>query len=117
MKNHLAVAVLLSALAAVGPARSGHELPVYPSYYPHEIEIKTVAADEAGRLLAQSKIQAYLGNEPHFSGPAPDLLGTVQSLGSLVTVRVNSQSVYAKDEASACAAARTVARRIRRSNP
>ena len=112
MKSRLAFTVLLSALAAVGPARSGHELPVYPSYYPHEIEIRTVAPDAAASLLPQSKIQAYLGSEPRLAGAAPDVLSSVQSLGSLVTVRVNQQSAYAKDEASACAAVRAVARSV-----
>jgi hypothetical protein len=117
MKSRLGFTVLLSALAAVGPAQSGHELPVYPSYYPHEIEIRTVGPDAAGHLLPQSRIQAYLGNEPDFRGTAPDVLGTVQSLGSLVTVRVNPQSAYAKDQVSACAAVRAVARTIHANSP
>ncbi len=83
MKSHVTFGLLLAALAVIGPARSGHELPVYPSYYPHEIEIKTIAPDAAGSRLLQSKIHAYLGNEPHFSGSVSDL-STVESLGSLV---------------------------------
>ncbi len=116
MKRRVIFGLLLSALAVLGPARSGHELPVYPSYYPHEIEIKTIAPDAAGSLLLQSKIHAYLGNEPHFSGSVSDL-STVESLGSLVTVRINPQSSYAKEEASACAAVRAIARKISSNNP
>lgn len=117
MKSRLGFVVLLSALATIGPAQSGHELPVYPSYYPHEIEIRTVGPDAAARLLPQSRIQAYLGNEPRFPGAAPDVLGAVQSLGAFVTVRVNPQSAHAKDQASACAAVRAVARTIRVNSP
>jgi hypothetical protein len=116
MKRRVIFGLLLSASAVLGPARSGHELPVYPSYYPHEIEIKTIAPDAAGSLLLQSKIHAYLGNEPHFSGSMSDL-STVESLGSLVTVRINPQSSYAKEEASACAAVRAIARKISSNNP
>jgi hypothetical protein len=116
MKSRVTFGLLLSALAVIGPARSGHELPVYPSYYPHEIEIKTIAPDAAGSLLLHSKIHAYLGNEPHFSASVSDL-STVESLGSLVTVRINPRSSYAKEEASACAAVRAIARKISSNNP
>ena len=41
--------LLIAAMTsiAITVARSGHELPVYPSYYPHEIEITTVASERA----------------------------------------------------------------------
>ena len=116
MKSRVTLGLLLSALIVIMPARSGHELPVYPSYYPHEIEIKTIAPDVAGSLLQQSKIHAYLGSEPRFSGSVSDL-STVESLGSLVTVRINPQSSYAKETASACVAVRAIARKIGSSNP
>ena len=50
-----------------GPARSrrwrasGHELPVYPSYYPHEIEIATLAPERAAELMRAGKLHAYVG--------------------------------------------------------
>ena len=39
-------AFILVAAAAiiVTAARGGHELPIYPSFYPHEITIKTLEA-------------------------------------------------------------------------
>jgi hypothetical protein len=117
MKSRETFGILLLALTVIGPARSGHELPVYPSYYPHEIEIRTIAPDAAESLVQQSEIHAYLGNELHFSGSAPDLIAAVESLGSLVTVRINPQSPYAKEEASACAASRAIARKISSNNP
>ena len=78
---------------AITVARSGHELPVYPSYYPHEIEIATVAPDRAG-LLRDGKIHAYVGGAPRFAGAVPETISAVESLGSLVTVRVNPVSPH-----------------------
>jgi len=117
MNRYVTFGILLSALAVIGPARSGHELPVYPSYYPHEIEIRTVAPEAAESLLQQSGIHAFLGSEFHLSGSAPDLIAAVESLGSLVTVRINPRSPYAKADASACAVAGAVARKISSNNP
>jgi hypothetical protein len=117
MRRHVTFGLLLSALTVTGAVRAGHELPVYPSYYPHEIEIMTIAPDAAESLLQDSKIHAYLGNELHLSGSAPDMIAAVESLGSLVTVRINPKSSYAKADATACAVARSVARRIGSNNP
>jgi hypothetical protein len=117
MKRRLTFGVLLSALTVIGAVEGGHELPVYPSYYPHEIEIKTIAPDVAGSLLLQSKIHAYLGNELHLSSSTPNLIAAVESLNSLVTVRINPQSPYATEDATACAVARAIARKISSNNP
>jgi hypothetical protein len=117
MRRCLTLGFLLSALTVTGAVRGGHELPVYPSYYPHEIEIRTVAPDAAESQLQQSGIHAFLGSELRLSGSTPDLIGAVESLGSLVTVRISPQSVYAKADATACAVARAVARKISSSNP
>jgi len=65
--------VLLLALALAPAARSGHELPVYPSYYPHEIEIATVTPERAAPLLLDGKIHAYVGSAPHFAAAPPDI--------------------------------------------
>jgi hypothetical protein len=100
--------VLALSSAAVTVARSGHELPVYPSYYPHEIELATVPPERAADLLLAGKIQAYLGGAPHFAAPPPQSIEHVESLGSFVLVRVNPAS--ATDAASACAMADAVIR-------
>src|SRR5215831_1195960 len=63
--------VLAVLLVTVGVARGGHELPVYPSYYPHEIAIATTTPERAPDLLRDATLQAYLGAEPHFPSPAP----------------------------------------------
>ena len=101
-----------AALTSVAPvARSGHELPVYPSYYPHEIEIAAVAPQRAAELLRDGKLHAYVGRHAaHSPARLPTTIGSVESLGSFVVVRLNPASPLAKDEASACAATRAVVR-------
>ncbi len=114
MKRRAAFTVLLVAAGLIDVARSGHEFPVYPSYYPHEIRIETMAPDRAVGLLLEGKIQAYIGPEPRFSSASPDSILAVESLGSLVIVRVNPESSRAPDHAAACVLARTVIREIAR---
>jgi hypothetical protein len=58
MKGLGRYAVPLCAAAAVTVAWGGHELPVYPSFYPHEIEIKSLAPEQAASELRDGKIQA-----------------------------------------------------------
>ena len=41
------------AAAIITVARGGHELPIYPSFYPHEIEIKTLAPEHAAERAAR----------------------------------------------------------------
>ena len=82
MKRCVTLGFLLSALTVTGAVRGGHELPVYPSDYPHEIEMRTIAPEAAESLLRQSKIHAYLGNELNLSGSAPDMIAAVELLGS-----------------------------------
>ncbi len=104
-------AALALSVAARAP-RGGHELPVYPSYYPHEIEIATVVPADAGGLLIEGKMHAYVGSAPRFPGAPGDAIRSVESLGAFVTVRVNPSSPRAQEEASACAAVRAVARAV-----
>ena len=112
MKWLATFAVLLVAAGMIDAAKSGHEFPVYPSYYPHEIRVQTIAPDRAAALLLAGKIQAYIGPEPHFTSASPDSIRAVDSLGSLVVVRVNPESSLALDHAAACVLGRTVIREI-----
>jgi hypothetical protein len=98
------------ALAAATVARSGHELPVYPSYYPHEIEVRSVTPEDAARLLADGKMQAFIGGSPQFAGDPPRTVRSVESLGSFIVLRVNATSRWAGSDAAACAAVQTVIR-------
>ena len=103
-------AIFLTVLAIATVAWGGHELPIYPSFYPHEIEIRTVAPEQAAGALRDAEIQAYVGRGPPFSGVLPDVIGSVESLGSFVMVRANPESPLANDEKLVCAAVRSVVR-------
>jgi hypothetical protein len=112
MKRFVALALLLIALALVPFARGGHELPVYPSYYPHEIDIQAVAPETAAGLLREGKIHTYVGGDARFPGAVPEAIGSVESLGSFVVIRVNPLSARAQDDHSACAVRDSIARGI-----
>jgi len=91
MRRRIAVGTVVAVAVAGSLAWAGHELPIYPSYYPHEIDIQTVAPERALDLIERSQIQAYIGA---ISSPAelPDSVGTVESLGSYIVVAVNPGS-------------------------
>ena len=110
MKGFCSFATLLTAAVLVTAARSGHEVPVYPSFYPHEIEIRALAPEPAAAALLKADIHAYVGPPPRFAGPLPESIRTVESLGSFVVVRINPQSGLAKDEPSVCGVAKRVVR-------
>ena len=106
----VAAAVTILALAWATVARGGHEMSVYPSFYPHDIRIETMPPDRAARLLAEGNIQAYVGSEPPFPRQRPESLQPVESLGSIVIVHINPDSPLAHDNASACSVARELVR-------
>src|SRR5436309_14002866 len=85
-----AIPILAGVMASI--AWGGHELPVYPSYYPHEIEFRSLDSQQAGALLTDAKIQAYIGGIPKFSGRPPDFVQPIESLGSFVVVRANPRA-------------------------
>ena len=92
-------------------ARSGHEQPVYPSYYPHEIEIAAMAPQRAAELHARRQAACLCRRRAGFRRRARQTrIGSVESLGAFVVVRLNPDSPLAKDEASACAAAAAIVR-------
>lgn len=110
MKKFCTIVVLLLAAALVTVARGGHEVPIYPSFYPHEIEIRPLAREQAADALLKADIHAYVGPPPRFAVPLPDSIRTVESLGSFVVVRMNPESPPATDGAAACAAVKRVVR-------
>jgi hypothetical protein len=89
------------ALGLVAVARGGHEQAVYPSFYPHEIEVTAIAPERAADLLRVGKLHAYVGDAP--VGPAREGIGAAESLGSFVVVRLNPGLDSAADEGKACA--------------
>jgi hypothetical protein len=102
------------ALAWAAMVRGGHEMSVYPSFYPHDIRIETMSPQRAARLLADSSIQAYIGREPQIARTQSESVQAVESLGSIVIVRVNPDSALVHDNASACTLARGVVRGMAR---
>jgi hypothetical protein len=105
--------VLATAALLVAPlARSGHELPVYPSYYPHEIEIATLDFQHAAERLLAGKLHAYIGGIPPLASAPADTTAVVQSLGAFVIVRLNPLSSHAREEVSACAAVAGIVREM-----
>ena len=107
-RRTLIITAALSGLAAV--AWGGHEQPVYPSYYPHEIEIAPLEPQQAGALLGTGKLHAYIGGAARFVGDPPLQVESVQSLGSFVILKLNPSSALAGDELSTCAAVRVIVR-------
>src|SRR5438128_2312594 len=104
-----ALLVLAVLLVTLGVVRGGHELPVYPSYYPHEIAIETMPPERAADLLRDAKLHAYLGAEPRFPGAVPASIRAVESLGSFVIVRINP-GPSAQDGRSLCAVVEAIVR-------
>src|SRR5262245_66356238 len=103
-------ACILGAAAIATVAWGGHEAPVYPSFYPHEIEIRTLAPDQAARALREGRIQAYVGAGASLSRAPPAEIGVVESLGAFITVRVNPASPHAQHHDADCAVAGAVRR-------
>ncbi len=64
MRNRIGALLVVGAAAAlVTVAWSGHELPIYPSFYPHEIEIRTLPPIRPPRRCgrARSRRMSALG--------------------------------------------------------
>ena len=91
MTRQIAAAAVIAVSLAGTLAWAGHELPIYPSYYPHEIDIQTVAPERALEMIERSQIQAYVGAVPT-PATLPDSMGAVESLGSYIVVTVNPDS-------------------------
>src|SRR5262249_14293624 len=85
---HKAIAGLLciTVWIVLIPAEAGHELPYYPSFYPHEIRVEVVSFEVAAARLQQGTLQAYIGATPHFSESPPAHVSPVSSLGAYLVV-------------------------------
>ncbi len=107
------IAALAAAwvVALATPTWAGHESPFYPSYYPQEIRLDTVAPAAAGRLLANASIHAYVGGDPFAGRTSPGGVAPVESLGSYVVVTLNPASRRLATPAARCAVAAEVIRR------
>ncbi|HKN10711.1 MAG TPA: hypothetical protein VJ376_14720 [Pseudomonadota bacterium] len=110
MRHRSSLGFVIAAAAMLSPARGGHELPIYPSFYPHEIEIRTFDPERAESALRAAEIQAYLGSGVTFAQPPQENIRAIESLGSIVLVRINPARNL--DEAFACAAVKAVAHEL-----
>jgi len=114
MNARRAIVVATAVLLLAPVARSGHELPVYPSYYPHEIELTAMAPERAAELMRAGKLHAYVGAMPTLAGAKPDAIGTVESLGSWVVARLNPAAAPAAGEGFGCGVAAMIVRGLAR---
>ena len=105
MKKRATFVVLAIAVALATAAWGGHEVPVYPSYYPHEIEISVADPAQAAALLATGKLQAFVGRPPSFVSLPPDSVQAVETLGAFLVVRANP----ALKSETACGSVRALA--------
>ncbi len=108
MRRLGAFLLAITAMAVFASADAGHEMPIYPSYYPQEIRIEIVAPGAAGPALQEGRIQAYVGSEPTFAGAPGKALKAVETLGAFLVVDVNPDSPRAGGDGTGCAVARTV---------
>ncbi|MFI5012302.1 MAG: hypothetical protein ACHQAY_08145 [Hyphomicrobiales bacterium] len=105
MKRSAALGLTIAMGVLIPVARGGHELPIYPSFYPHEIRIETIDAAAAGSGLADGTLHAFVGASPVFAGAPPETVRAVESLGSFVMV-----TLPAADSGDDCTALRGAAR-------
>jgi hypothetical protein len=108
----IAVAALPAALTIGMMAWAGHELPIYPSYYPHEIDITTVPPEQALSQIERGQIQAYIGSDPLLDTALPASVSAVESLGSFVIVEVNPDSPHVRNGQGTCVVAAAVIRNL-----
>jgi hypothetical protein len=104
---HKAVAsfVWIVSWIVLTPAEAGHELPYYPSFYPHEIRVEVVSPEMAATRLQQGTLQAYIGAMPHFAAPPPAHVGAVASLGTYLVVTFDGTAAQQWQPEQRCAVA------------
>src|SRR6516162_9358379 len=72
MRRRTLLGLLTGAAATLSAARAGHEIPIYPSFYAHEIEIRTLDPGRAADALRSGEIQAYVGKGLELPSAATD---------------------------------------------
>lgn len=108
----MAVLPIAAVALLIPAARSGHEQSIYPSYYPHEIEIATVAPAPAAQRLHDGKLHAYAGDGLSGVALSGDAIGDVTSLGGFVVLKLNPASIAAADHDASCRALAAASRRL-----
>ena len=95
-------------LVAGGQGVAGHQVGHYPSYYPDEIRIDVIDPAAAAKGLSDETLHAYVGAAPAFTGPPPEHVKSVKSLGSFLVLSFNTTSAHYASAAARCAAAEGV---------
>jgi hypothetical protein len=95
-------------LVAGGQGVAGHQVGHFPSYYPDEIRIDVVDPAAAANGLSDETLHAYVGAAPAFTGPPPEHVKSVKSLGSFLVLSFNASSAPYASAAARCAAAKGV---------
>jgi hypothetical protein len=106
----VSAACLFAAAAAVPPARAGHELPFYPSYYPQEIKLEFLKPQAAGAQLGAHTLHAWIGSDPFPAGRVPADVRPLDSLAGYVVLTFNPASPAARVRESRCEAAARLGR-------
>jgi hypothetical protein len=114
--NAFAAAALCVLLLLAAPARAGHEITFYPSYYPQEIAVRFTTPAAAATLLRQNKIHAWVGSDPFAGAAAPAHVRWMESLRGYVVLTLPAAGIFAKPE-TRCAAAAQVARTLAGARP
>jgi hypothetical protein len=108
----LAVALALACACPAPPADAGHEMPFYPSYYPQEITVRTLAPAAAGAELGKGALHAYVGSDVFGGGPPPAGVQSVESLDRYVVLTFNPASRAMATPGARCGAARALLDRL-----
>lgn len=110
MRRAAPILLLAASLLLFAPADAGHELPIYPSYYPQEIRIEVVDPAQAVSPLRTAAIHAYVGSLDAVEGKPPEPLVAVESLGSYVVLTFGPGARRPEQEEARCRAAGALVR-------
>ena len=104
---------LAALLLVAAPARAGHELTFYPSYYPQEVDVRFVASPAAAAaLFRKNALHAWVGGDPFAPGAAPPDTRWAESLRGFVVLTFPRAAGAFADADSRCAAGMQVARAL-----
>ena len=112
MKSFAAALLVALMLVAVA-AHAGHELTFYPSYYPHEIDVRFVASPAAAAtMLRKNTLHAWVGGDPFAPVAAPSTVRWAESLRGFVVLTFPRAVGAFADAGSRCAAATQLAQAL-----
>jgi hypothetical protein len=83
-------------------------MPFYPSYYPQEITLETMAVAAAPGRFAKNTLHGYLGDDPFAGKAAPAGVKAIESLGAWIVITFNPGSKALATPDARCAAGRRI---------